>query len=387
MARANAVTELLNMKILYITTIGATMGFFKSFIKELVDAGHTVDLACNQDLAPIDDFYFDLGCKEYQIDCTRSPFAKGNITCVKQIKKLVEDNQYDIVHCHTPIAAACTRIACKGIRKQRANTDHPLRVFYTAHGFHFYKGAPKKNWIIFYPIEKLCARWTDTLIAINKEDYNLAKEKFEGLGKTNKLAGCRIEYVPGVGIDVDKFKNTVVDRAAKRHELGIPEDAFLLLSVGELNENKNHQIVIRALADLMKTDEGKAKNYYYIIAGEGPLRGWLQDLINSLELTERVKLLGFRKDCAELYKTADLFIHPSLREGLPVSVMEAEAAGLACIGSNIRGNQDLMLPENLFISDSVEVLNKCILQSNTSIHDINCFEKAIINKQLGKIYE
>ena len=336
------------MKILYVTTVGATMTFFKSFFKELVDDGNIVELASNETEWDYPQDVKELGLKSTHIDCSRSILSIGNIKCINQIKKLVKENEYDIVHCHTPIASVCTRIACKKLRKQRINTKSPLRVFYTAHGFHFYQGSPKKNWIIFYPIEKLCAKWTDVLITINKEDYNLAKNKFEGLGKNKQFEGCKVEYVPGVGIDVDKFANTVVDRVAKRKELGVPEDAFLLLSVGELNENKNHQIVIKALAELMKTPEGKAKNYYYVIAGQGPLKGELQNLIDSLNLTERVKLLGWRSDCAELYKTADLLVHPSLREGLPVTVMEAQAAGLPCIGSNIRGVGDVVSRHNLF---------------------------------------
>lgn len=378
------------MKILYITTIGGTMIFFKSFIKELMDAGHTVDLATNVNVEDVPQCFHDMGCNVYSIDCSRSPLNKGNIQCVRQIRKLVEREQYDIVHCHTPIAAACTRIACKDIRKQRKNIDHPLRVFYTAHGFHFYKGSPKKNWIIFYPIEKLCAKWTDVLITINKEDYNLAKNKFEGLGRTKQFEGCKVEYVPGVGIDVDKFANTVVDRVAKRKELGVPEDAFLLLSVGELNENKNHQIVIKALAELMKTPEGMAKNYYYVIAGQGPLKGELQNLIDSLNLTERVKLLGWRSDCAELYKVADLLVHPSLREGLPVTVMEAQAAGLPCIGSNIRGINDLINLEGLFLPCSSVNVVRCIQQrvevKRAESFDLESIRIENINKRMKGYY-
>lgn len=371
------------MKILYVTTVGATMTFFSMFFKELTAAGHTVELASNEYEWDYPQTVKDLGLKSHHLDCSRSIASIGNIKSIKQIQKLIADNQYDIVHCHTPIAAACTRIACKEIRKQRKSTDHPLRVFYTAHGFHFYKGSPKKNWIIFYPIEKLCAKWTDVLITINKEDYNLAKNKFGGLGKNKQFEGCKVEYVPGVGIDVDEFANTVVDKAAKRKELGVPEDAFLLLSVGELNENKNHQIVIKALAELIKTQEGMAKNYYYVIAGQGPLKGELQNLIDSLNLTDRVKLLGWRSDCAELYKTADLLVHPSLREGLPVTVMEAQAAGLACIGSNIRGSCDLIPKQNLFDNQSIKMV---LSMSSHRVSDIYAYSSDNINNKIKNLY-
>lgn len=309
------------MKILYVTTIGLTMGFFKDVIKELLDEGHTIDIACNEDDAKVPDCYREWGCKVHQISCSRSPFDIGNIKAIKELKQIVSNNCYDIVHCHTPIAGVCTRLACKKLRKDG------LRVIYTAHGFHFYKGAPLKNWLVYYPIEKLCAHFTDVLITINHEDYELAKKK---------MKAKRIEYVPGVGIDVDKFKNTVVDKAAKRRELGIPEDAFLLLSVGELNKNKNHEVVIRAIAQIGD------KNIHYMIAGKGPLKDYLLELASQLGVADQLHLLGYQNDIVGIYKSSDLYIHPSFREGLPASLMEAMASGLPCIVSFIRGNTDLI---------------------------------------------
>ena len=179
--------------------------------------------------------YNEWGCTVHQIDTSRSPFSKGNLKAIKQLKILIEEGKYDIVHCHTPVAAACTRVACRKARK------NGTRVIYTAHGFHFYKGAPKANWMLFYPVEKLCAKWTDLLITINREDYALAKEK---------LKAKRIEYVPGVGVDLQIYGRTNADKAEKRRQLGITEDVKLLLSVGELNKNKNHETVIRALAKI-----------------------------------------------------------------------------------------------------------------------------------------
>lgn len=309
------------MKILYITTIGSTMSFFPTLIRELLDAGHTVDIAANLEAKAAPDCYRKWGCKLFQISTSRSPFNMGNYKAVGQIKKLVEDENYDIVHCHTPIAAACTRLACRKARKKG------VKVIYTAHGFHFYTGAPLKNWLIFYTVEKFCARWTDVLITINKEDYTRAQKK---------LSARKVEYVPGVGIDVEKFSGTLIDRDAKRAELGIPKDAFLLCSVGELNANKNHETVIRAMAKLDRPDT------HYMIAGVGDKKDYFLQLTRELNLDGRVHLLGFRRDVAELYKIADLFVFPSFREGLPVSVMEAMAAGLPVACSKIRGNCDLV---------------------------------------------
>lgn len=307
------------MRILYITTIGSTMNFFRNFVKELIEDGNTVDIAANENITAVPDFFRDLGCKVYQIDTSRSPLNKGNIAAINQIKKIVLDEHYDIVHCHTPVAAMCTRIACRKARKKGT------KVFYTAHGFHFYKGAPLKNWIIYYPVEKLCSYFTDVLITINQEDYQLAKRR---------MKASHVEYIAGVGIDFEKFSQSEVDKEKKRIELGVPRDGLLLLSVGELNKNKNHEVVIRAIADM--------HDVYYMIAGSGNLENKLQELINELRMENRVKLLGYRNDVNELYRVSDVFIFPSFREGLSVSVMEAMLCGLPVVCSRIRGNIDLI---------------------------------------------
>lgn len=309
------------MKILYVTTISRTMNFFGKFIEKLINDNHEVEIACNDTVAEIPELYRKLGCKTYSISTSRSPFSKGNVTAIRQLKKIVEENHYDIVHCHTPIAAFCTRVACRKVRKKGT------KVFYTAHGFHFYKGAPKKNWLMYYPLEKICAGFTDVLITINKEDYATAQKK---------IPADRVCYVPGVGIDLDKFNGIVVDRAAKRQELGIPENALLFLMIGELNANKNHRTAINALKQLGRED------VYCVIAGRGGLQEELQRLIDDLHMSRQIQLLGFRRDIGELCKTADVFLFPSYREGLPVSVMESMACGLPVVCSRIRGNVDLI---------------------------------------------
>lgn len=310
------------MKILYVTTIGATMSFFQEFIRTLLDEGHTVDIATNDSNRKVPDCYGQWGCRIFTLPWSRSPVHKGNVKAIGQLRKLVEEEQYDIVHCHTPIAAACTRLACKKLRKKLG-----VKVFYTAHGFHFYKGAPKLNWLVYYPIEKYCSRFTDKLITINQEDYALAKNKFKAK---------ETYYVPGVGIDLSRFENVQVDKKVKKQEIGVPDDAFLLLSVGELNENKNHQIIIKALA---KT---KNPNIHYAIAGVGDQKDHLLELAEKLGISGQVHLLGYRKDVPELNHSADVFCFPSYREGLSASLMEASASGLACVASRIRGNTDII---------------------------------------------
>jgi len=297
------------------------MGFFYEHFKMLIREGHQIELACSN-AKPVRENVASLGLPLHTISFSRIPLSKGNLRAYKQLKKVIENGNYDIVHCHTPNASVITRLVCRRFRKEKG-----LKVFYTAHGFHFYKGAPKRNWMVFYPIEKFCSCFTDKLITINKEDFELAKRKFKAK---------EVHYVPGVGIDLSRFENVQVDRDAKRREIGVPEEAILLFSVGELNDNKNHQIVIRALAKLNNS------NVHYAIAGVGDKKDYLLELANDLGMADQVHLLGYRKDIPELNHSADVFCFPSIREGLPVSLIEAMACGLPVVCSRIRGNTDLI---------------------------------------------
>ncbi len=339
------------MKILYVTTISNTVNAFMiPHIKMLFEQGHHVDIACNIQ-REIDKGLVELGCRVHDISFSRSPLNKTNVRAYRELKKLIIDEKYDLVHTHTPIASAITRLVCKNIKG--------TKVFYTAHGFHFHKGAPIKNWLIYYPLEKWLAKHTDTLITINKEDFERAKSNFKAK---------RVEYLPGVGLDVNSIKNTSVDKLTKRKELDIPIEAFVLLSVGELNKNKNHEVVIRALERIDNSE------VHYIICGKGQLETNLKDLCVELGIEKRVHLLGFRKDIIEICKVSDVFVFPSNREGLSVALMEAMACGLPIVCSNIRGNIDL-------IEDGV---NGYLATNNVSKEYTENLTKLIDNRELIK---
>lgn len=324
------------MKILYVTTVSGTMDFFPEHIKMLLQEGHSVEIATSCALKPINPLYSELGCIVYDIPFSRTPFSKYNWNAYKMLKQLVETEHYDIVHTHTPNASMIARLACRKVRKQGT------KVFYTAHGFHFFKGAPLKNWLIYYPVEKFCARYTDVLITINKEDYELAQKK---------IHAKKVCYVPGVGIDLERIKSVQADRNEVRKSMGVPEDCVLLLSIGELNVNKNHQVVVKALAKLDN------KNVHYAIAGIGNQKENLLNLAKELGVENQFHLLGYRTDALKLYHGADIFVFPSFREGLSVSMMEAMASGLPIICSKIRGNVDLVQnSEPLFSPYNVEEL-------------------------------
>jgi glycosyltransferase involved in cell wall biosynthesis len=259
------------------------------------------------------------GIRYYQVDFARDVTKiLTNFMAYYQIKALMAANKYQFVHCHSPIGGVWGRLAGHSTQ---------TKIIYTAHGFHFFKGAPLQNWLLYYPIERWLAKYTDVLITINKEDYVRA-EAFKAR---------KVVYVSGVGLDTKKFGKSAVEKKEKRKELGIPDEAQVLLAVGELNKNKNHETIIKALKQLDKSD------VFLLICGRGPLEKYLKDLARSLNLSNQVRLLGYRTDIAEIYKAADLFVFPSFREGLSVALMEAMAAGLAIVCSDIRGNRDLIV--------------------------------------------
>lgn len=263
----------------------------------------------------------DEGVILHNILFARSPFGKGNKQAYKQLKKLINEEHFDLVHCHTPTVSIMTRLAAKKARKQGTV------VMYTCHGFHFHKAAPLKNWILYYPVEKMLSRNCDYIVTINREDFSRAR-KFH----------CKnVRYIPGVGVDLTKIKNIKIDKSEKRKSIGIPSDKILILSVGEMIERKNHEVIIRALGKL------KDPNIYYAIAGKGPLKEYLENLAKKMCIEDRVLFLGFRTDIYELYHIADISAFPSKIEGLGLAGIEAMAAGIPIVSSNVHGILDYVV--------------------------------------------
>lgn len=265
----------------------------------------------------------DMGVQVYDIAIPRTLNPRAISSAYRKVKDLLRKEKYTLLHCHSPIGGVIARQAAKGFRSKG------LMVIYTAHGFHFYDGAPIKNWLIFYPIEKYYSRYTDILITINNEDYKRATEKFKAK-KTVKI--------PGVGVDTEKFAVCKVDRSAKRTELGVKDEDFLILSVGELSERKNQKVVIEALRKMK--EEGSINNIVYLVVGKGDQEEEFRRLIKEYDLDDHIKLLGFRTDIDELCETVDCFVHPSIREGLGIAPLEAMAAGLPLISAAVNGIKD-----------------------------------------------
>ena len=367
--------------LMYASVASMIQQFNMNNIKLLQDLGYEVHVACNfefgstisnEKINKLKETLTNMNVKYYHIPVPRKISDFSNLyLSYKKTLKLMNENKYNLIHCHSPIGGIICRIANKHC-KNYSNA----RMIYTAHGFHFFKGNnPIKNFI-FKNIERYGARFTDTLITINKEDYNSAK-KFK-LKKNGK-----VEYVPGIGIDLDKINAIEGNKDDLCKELNIPTDSILLLSVGELNQNKNHIVVIEQLDKL-------PDNVHYIICGQGILKEEYESLAKEHNVQHRLHLLGYRDDVLKIMKSCDVFVFPSKREGLSVALMEAMACKLICVASRIRGNVDL---ENnniyYFEKENVQQLNDVIMKAinkRSENVDLKQYSSKYINSVIRSIY-
>jgi len=330
----------------------------------------------------------------HQVDFVRSPFwFFQNIRAYQQIKEVLSKNSFDLMHCHTPMGGVLGRLAAESLRQKWGTQAVKRKVIYTAHGFHFFRGAPLVNWIFYYSIERWLAHYTDVLITINEEDYRLAKhfqlrQSKEGQGK--------VERVFGVGIDLKSYQNLSANREKVRRKLGIAMDEFVFISVGELTKRKNHCVAVKAFALMGR--ECEERKLRYLICGEGIERKRLMSLIQRNHLTQVVTLLGYRTDIKEILAASDCFLFPSKQEGLPVALLEAKAVGLPCICSDIRGNRELAEREELVkgnnsrvYRDKIQImLEKQKMDSRRINREMNrnyfSYSKKQVMRQMRKIY-
>lgn len=374
-------------------------------IKLLMELGFDVDIAANFDkgntctdmrirelIRQLDELCVDC----YQIDFDRK--AVNILTDIKAFRQLsgvlkgievnvnakrhhriTPNNGYEFIHAHSPAGGLIGRIAAR---------KYHIRTIYTAHGFHFYQGACVRNWFLFYTAEWLLSWITDVLITINKEDYQIALEKFHAK---------KTVYLPGIGVDVHKMQSQLSDKEKKRKELGLKNDDIMLLSVGELNKNKNHEMVMKALGKIKNADSRVSNRLHYFIAGKGSMYNKLAKIAKIEEI--HLHLLGFRSDVPELLKAADIFLLPSRREGLNVGLMEAMACGVPCVVTDIRGNRDLVrngvegyivgFSENEVAQAIMKIMNneKCrtIFKKNSKAKILK-FDIAVVQSKMKDIY-
>ena len=370
---------------LIVATVGRFLDFEKNDIKLLQSMGYQVYCAANFEMDEEDKSSISgMDVIKCQVDFARTPLSASNIRAYKQLCQLMQKEHFDLVHCHTPVGGVVARLVAAKYRKEGT------KVLYTAHGFHFYEGAPLKNWLFFYPIEWICSWLTDVQITINGEDYKRAKKRFHAK---------KVVYVPGVGINTNQFTCGNIDVDVKREQLNLGKENIMLLSVGELSPRKNHEVVIRALARL------KNPTIRYFVCGTGDLEESLKGLVHKQGLDQQVVFLGYRSDISELCQATDLYIFPSKQEGLPVALMEAIACKTPVICSDIRGNNDLVSNStDMFKAEDVDGLVRCMesklgngtreilfanMQSNVdeNYRNLKNFELINVEKEMREIYE
>lgn len=314
-------------KALFVATVVKThiMQFHIPYLQMLQEMGWETAVAAKNDYEDPQDCRIPHCDVYYDIPFERTPWKSENYKAYRMLKQIIAEGGFDVIHCHTPVGASIARLAALGARKKGT------KVLYTAHGFHFYNGAPWINWLCFYPAEWALSFATDVLITINREDYARARKR---------MHARRIEYVPGVGIDTGKFRGNDGNRQSKRRELGFREEDFLILTVAEMTRNKNHITILRALSLLREAPE--FAHMHYLICGRGEVWGELEDQAEKLGLAGHVHFLGYRNDAPELYRCSDLFAFMPFREGLSVALMEAMSCEMPVVCSRIRGNTDLI---------------------------------------------
>lgn len=365
------------MKMLYITSLSGKR--INGFMRSAIVAAHRAEvefvMACNTNMSDTEGYKkdcIDYNIKVIHVDFDRNPLSHKNIKAYRQLNKIMHDDKYDIVHCNTPIGGVLGRICAKKVGINN--------IIYMAHGFHFWKGAPLVNWMLYYPIEKILSKYSDIIITITKEDYEFAKKHFK----------TQIKYVHGVGVNLEDFSGKKSKCNNLRQAIGIPDNATVILSVGELNKNKNHKIVMDAI-NICKHE------ICYVICGEGELYNEYQEYIKEHGMNQKVFLVGFRHDVKDFYKMADIFVFPSLREGIPGAIMEAIASGIPVIASDIRGVRDIIQdswyrfsPKNT--KQLAQLIDNVIDRDNTincrnNIQNIKPYLFDSVVNELKEIYE
>lgn len=328
-------------KILFTSHTANFAKFNRPFMRDLREQGYEVDYASagEEEVKDVD--------RHIKVDFARSPLALlHHVRAYRQLKKLLNEENYVLIHCHTPVGGVVTRLAAKTVAKKRLKTQkkqaNTLEVIlerptliYTTHGFHFYKGASWLNWLLFYPIEKWLAKSTDTIVTINHEDYELAKRKF---------SGAQIEIIPGVGVDTERFHPVGrAERQELRQKEGLRPEDFVLIYTAELNKNKNQKMIIEALPELAM----KIPTVQVLFAGKGSEQANLEKLAKKLGVENHVRFLGYRQDMPELLQLADVAVSASIREGLGLGLVEGMASGLPIVARDNRGHREVVTSEKI----------------------------------------
>lgn len=370
-------------KVLLVATVQSHICQFHQPLVELLrENGWTVHVAARDNLNEKNGLKLDFADEVYDIPFCRSPFKLRNIQAYKMLKNLIDESAYDVVHCNTPVGGVLTRLAAQKARRKG------MKVYYTAHGFHFYKGASALNWLIYYPIEKLLAKRTDKLITIVEEDFQLAKKRFN----------CHVERIHGVGVDEKRFYPiSCEEKVNLRKQMGYSENQKIILCVGELLANKNQKMIIQCMTQILKAHPESI----LLLAGNGSKEEDLKTLIHSLNLEEYVKLIGYVTNIEDYHKLSDVLVSCSIREGLGLNVIESMMIGNPVVLTDNRGHRELIHNQQngyLVSINDQEHLTKAVNQLlsdnmvyenfSSNVKEFGCLYSAKrVKQELRRIYE
>ena len=319
----------------------------KPYLKWFHEQGFIVHTATNstQKLDNVD--------KQFNIPVQRNPFKLNNIKAVFKLKKIIEAEKYDIIHTHTPMGAAITRLASIKYRK-----THDVKIIYTAHGFHFYKGCPLINWIIYYPVEKILSKFTDLIITMNQEDYEFAKKHFD----------TTIKYIPGIGFNEEKIKRTLTSKEQKllKDNLGIKKNAYIISYIAEIQKRKRQMYLLKTIKKMKLTNE------IFLLVGEDQKSQKIKRYIKVNHLEEHVKIIGFKDNVEDYLDISNLIISVSNQEGLPLNIMEAMFKNKSIIVTKCRGNTDLIKDKTngivVDLNNKKELIDAILLLKNNQVY-------------------
>lgn len=310
------------MKILYVANV-AKEHFCKFYInefKELSRMGWEIDIACRMDAdVPFVSHAFPM-------PWNRSPFRLSTFKGVRELRKIIDNNGYDILYCTTPIGGLVGRLAAKRCKFR------PI-VIYIAHGFHFFKGSSVLSWILYYPVEKWLAKYTDVLITVNSEDFLFAKKKFPVK---------KIVKINEIGANTGIYRKTIVSPEENlniKKEIGIEKNFPILFYAAEISKLKNQTYLLSVIRELVSLGFDPV----LLLPGRDQTSGRFQRRADFVGLKNRVKLLGFRQDLNKIIHVADFCTPSSRREGLGLNVVEAMAAGIPVVAVDNRGHRQTIV--------------------------------------------
>ena len=358
-------------KIMIVATVDQHIRHFHlPLIKALIQRGHEVYIASNGKEV------FDGVTQKYHLPFQRNPFHFDNIRAYKNLKKIIENGNFDVIHVNTPVGSVVGRLAAKKSRK------NGLKVIYTAHGFHFFKGAPKKNWVLFYPVEKFLMRYTDVLITMNSEDFHIARKM------ASNNSNVLIKKTNGVGVNLswEKLSDYEIEGLKKQYKL---QNSKIITCVAEISNRKNQIELINAFA---KIKNKELINLKLLLIGDGGLKDSLETLVNDMDLSGQIIFTGYRPDVNGFLQISDVLVSSSKQEGLPVNIIEAMIHGLPIVASRIRGHVDLLseysngeLYELGNLDSLINAINQSLMKDKKK-YDLSKYSTEAVTMQILEVY-